>query len=143
MRTQKLKKIEIILKLLSWLLCFGLFITFVSIGYSRYVTHNATTMIEFEAKFGSLAAEQVEKLKAIAISGFVAIFPMLILSLLVKDKIKPTIWMLNVILANILVASWAMYMVFGIWIIENYILTPLAKKYKLKYQINKEIDNRG
>lgn len=143
METKKLKKISLILYVVSWLLCFGLFVIFVNIGVNRYMTNDGSTMVEFEERFGSLATEYVNKLKTITITALVGLIPMAVLSILVKDKFKPTIWMLNIILSNILVDSWAMYVVFVLWLIDNYVLRPLAKKYQLRYQINKEIDARG
>lgn len=142
-QTKKLKKISFILFAASWLLCFGLFVAFVDVGFNRYLTNQGDTMAQFEERYGSLAAEYVNKLKAMTITAFVGLIPMIILSIVVKDKVKPTIWMFDIILANILVESWAMYVVFGLWVVDNYILIPLAKKYKLRYTINKEIDARG
>lgn len=143
METKKLKKTSLILYVVSWLLCFGLFVIFVNVGVNRYMTNDGSTMVEFEERFGSLATEYVNKLKTITITALVGLIPMAVLSILVKDKFKPTIWMLNIILSNILVDSWAMYVVFVLWLIDNYVLRPLAKKYQLRYQINKEIDARG
>lgn len=143
METKKLKKISLLLYVVSWLLCFGLFVIFVNVGVNRYMTNDGSTMVEFEERFGSLATEYVNKLKTITITALVGLIPMAVLSILVKDKFKPTIWMLNIILSNILVDSWAMYVVFVLWLIDNYVLLPLAKKYQLRYQINKEIDARG
>lgn len=143
METKKLKKISLLLYVVSWLLCFGLFVIFVNVGVNRYMTNDGSTMVEFEERFGSLATEYVNKLKTITITALVGLIPMAVLSILVKDKFKPTIWMLNIILSNILVDSWAMYLVFVLWLIDNYVLRPLAKKYQLRYQINKEIDARG
>lgn len=143
METKNYKKQAIILYIISWILCFGLLCLFISIGYSRYVANAGDTMVDFEQKFGSLAAEYVGRLKTIVITAFIGLLPMLILSIIVKDKIKPTVWMLDIILANLLVDSWLMYVVFGIWLVDNYILRPLAKKRQVQYQINKEIDKRG
>lgn len=142
-QTKKLKKVSFILYLVSWLLCFGIFVAFIDIGFNRYLTNSSDTMTQFEERYGSLAAGYVSKLKTITITAFVGLIPMAILSIIVKDKVKPTIWMFDIILANILVESWAMYLVFCLWLIDNYVLIPLAKKYKLRYTINKEIDARG
>ncbi len=143
MMTKDYKKQAIIFYLISWLLCFGLFCLFVSIGFSRYVQNTGETMVEFEARYGSLAAEYVNKLKSIVISAFIGLLPMVILSIIVKDKVKPTIWMFNIMLSNLLVSSTMMIIVFGFWLIDNYVIRPLAKKRQMQYQINKEIDKRG
>ena len=64
------------------------------------------------------------------ISWIVAI----VLTIFVTQKIKT--------LASYLYGNIAMYITFGIWIIDEYILTPLAKKYKNLATINQEIDKR-
>ena len=68
--------------------------------------------------------------------------PLILLALLVKDKIKPVCWMLNVIMSNITFGGTAIYVVFALWCCDNYILAFLKDLYKDKYRINKEIDNR-
>lgn len=143
METRQYRKQALILYIISWILCFGLLCLFIAIGYSRYVANAGDTMADFEQKFGSIAADYVGRLKTIVITAFVGLLPMLILSIIVKDKIKPTVWMLDIILANLLVDSWLMIVVFGIWLVDNYVLRPLAKKRQVQYQINKEIDKRG
>ena len=35
-----------------------------------------------------------------------------------------------------------MYIVFVIWIIDQYVIAPLGKHYRQLYTINKEIDRR-
>lgn len=143
MKTKDYKKQALILYILSWVLCFGLLCLLISIGYVKYISNDSNATVEFERKFGSIAADYVNRLKTIVITSFVGLLPMVILSIIVKDKIKPTIWMLNIILSNLLVDSWLMYLIFIIWLIDNYIIRPLAKKRQLQYQINKEIDKRG
>lgn len=72
------------------------------------------------------------------ISWIVAI----VLTIFVTQKIKTLGWMVSVVLASYLYGNIAMYITFGIWIIDEYILTPLAKKYKNLATINQEIDKR-
>ena len=66
----------------------------------------------------------------------------IVLTIFVTQKIKTLGWMVAVILASYLYGNIAMYITFGIWIIDEYILTPLAKKYKNLATINQEIDKR-
>lgn len=68
--------------------------------------------------------------------------PLIVLSIVVKDKIKPLIWMMNVIMANVVFGSVAIYIIFAIWLAETYIITPLKDKYKRRWEINREIDLR-
>lgn len=67
----------------------------------------------------------------------------IVLTIFVTQKIKTLGWMASVILASYLYGNIAMYITFGIWIVDEYVLTPLAKRYKTLAMINKEIDKRG
>ena len=130
-RTIKCKRLGILFTALSWVLCFGLAVAFV---------------ISFLAMNGSGSGEQSETMKekfGTIIYGFgLSLIPMLVLSIIVKDKIRPTVWMIDVILANYLFGSWLMYIVFAIWLIDQYVIGPLGKHYRQLYTINKEIDRR-
>lgn len=130
-RTIKCKRLGILFTALSWVLCFGLAVAFV---------------ISFLAMNGSGNGEQSETMKekfGTIIYGFgLSLIPMLVLSIIVKDKIRPTVWMIDVILANYLFGSWLMYVVFVIWLIDQYVIGPLGKHYRQLYTINKEIDRR-
>ena len=59
-----------------------------------------------------------------------------------KDKIRPVCWMVDVIMANIVFGGIAIYIIFAIWLIDEYIISPLARGFHNKYVINKEIDKR-
>ena len=130
-RTIKCKRLGILFTVLSWVLCFGLAVAFV---------------ISFLAMNGSGSGEQSETMKekfGTIIYGFgLSLIPMLVLSIIVKDKIRPTVWMIDVILANYLFGSWLMYVVFAIWLVDQYVIGPLGKHYRQLYTINKEIDRR-
>lgn len=130
-RTIKCKRLGILFTALSWVLCFGLAVAFV---------------ISFLAMNGSGSGEQSATMKekfGTIIYGFgLSLIPMLVLSIIVKDKIRPTVWMIDVILANYLFGSWLMYVVFAIWLIDQYVIGPLGKHYRQLYTINKEIDRR-
>ena len=67
---------------------------------------------------------------------------MVLLFILVKDKIRPTVWMIDIILANYLFGSTIMYVTFAIWLVSEYVVGPLARHYRQLYVINKEIDRR-
>lgn len=64
------------------------------------------------------------------------------LYIFVTKKIKTMGWMAAVILASYFIGNTAMYIVFGLWILDEYILTPIQKRVREKYIINKEIDLR-
>lgn len=130
-RTIKCKRLGILFTVLSWVLCFGLAVAFI---------------ISFLAMNGNGSGEQSATMKekfGTIIYGFgLSLIPMLVLSIIVKDKIRPTVWMIDVILANYLFGSWLMYVVFAIWLIDQYVIGPLGKHYRQLYTINKEIDRR-
>ena len=130
-RTIKCKKLGILFTILSWLLCFGLAVGFVIAFVAMNGSGGGENSATLEEKFGTI------------IYGFgLSLIPMLVLAIVVKDKIRPTVWMIDIILANYLFGSWMMYIVFAIWVIDQYVSAPLGKHYKQLYTINKEIDRR-
>lgn len=130
-RTIKCKRLGILFTALSWVLCFGLAVAFVIAFLAMNGSGNGEQSATMKEKFGTI------------IYGFgLSLIPMLVLSIIVKDKIRPTVWMIDVILANYLFGSWLMYVVFAIWLIDQYVIGPLGKHYRQLYTINKEIDRR-
>ena len=130
-RTIKCKRLGILFTVLSWILCFGLAIAFIIAFLAMNGNGNGEQSETMKEKFGTI------------VYGFgLSLIPMLVLSIIVKDKIRPTVWMIDVILANYLFGSWLMYVVFAIWLIDQYVIGPLGKHYRQLYTINKEIDRR-
>lgn len=130
-RTIKCRRLGILFTALSWVLCFGLAVAFVISFLAMNGSGNGEQSATMKEKFGTI------------IYGFgLSLIPMLVLSIIVKDKIRPTVWMIDVILANYLFGSWLMYVVFAIWLIDQYVIGPLGKHYRQLYTINKEIDRR-
>lgn len=130
-RTIKCKRLGILFTALSWVLCFGLAVAFVIAFLAMNGSGNGEQSATMKEKFGTI------------IYGFgLSLIPMLVLAIIVKDKIRPTVWMIDVILANYLFGSWLMYVVFAIWLIDQYVIGPLGKHYRQLYTINKEIDRR-
>lgn len=113
---------------LSWFLCFG-----VAVGLIVY---------GFATKWVGTDSEVAYHVKALCTIALMAMLPMILLSFLVKDKIKPTIRMINIILAAYLVADWFMYVVGAFMLLDTYLITGLIEKYKTAAIANKEIDNR-
>lgn len=64
-------------------------------------------------------------------------------AIVVKDKIRPFLGAVSVILAVALYGTTGMFIVFGIEMIEEYIFHTLYKHYANKFSINKEIDKRN
>ena len=131
-----------IAKCLNWLLCYGLAVFMIVFAIASYSTPDSKLMEELTVKFGTVPMGYVEKMKSIAISAAASVIPMIILSITVKDKIRPLIWMINIILSNILIGEIMMYIVFATWFFSEYILIPLVNSLENKYVINKEIDKR-
>lgn len=127
--TKKAFKKTIIFKVLEWVLCYGLLLVYIIIFLAgKAPTEDGLT---FEQKFGTLLTTLGATL-----------LPMIILSIIVKDKIRPCIWMINIIASNYLLGNTAMYTTFAIWVIDTYGIANIAKLYMNRYQINREIDRR-
>ena len=126
-RTKKCKSLATLFTVISWFLCFGLAIVYVIV----FVTGMDPAQPSIKEKLG------------VVIYGIgLSLIPMLVLAILVKDKVRPTVWMLDVILANYLFGSVVMYVTFGIWVLDEYVIGPLGRHYRQLYTINKEIDRR-
>lgn len=127
--TKTCKQKYILFSILSWLMCFGIaaFLIIKTLS-SKQVSPEGLTM---EEKFGKI-------LYPLGVSLLITAA----LSIVVKDKIEPTVWMVNIILSGYLYSMDAVYIVFAIWFIDTYVLKTLIAKYKNKFIINKEIDRR-
>ena len=67
----------------------------------------------------------------------------LVSAILIKDKIRTFLFMASLVIAVALYHATGMYIVLGLWFLDEYILHALYKYYANKYTINKEIDKRG
>ena len=130
-RTRDCKKVAIAMYVLNWVLCFGLTIALV-VAFLITKEHAPSEMQE----------TLQEKLGIIIYGIGLSLIPMIVLAILVKDKIRPTVWMIDIILSNYLFGNIAMYCVFGIWLISEYVVGPVGRHFKSLYTINKEIDRR-
>lgn len=116
-----------LLFILNWALCFGTAAAFIIACVS-----GAPGDETLKVKLGTI------------IYGFGAsLIPMVVLAIVVKDKIRPTVWMLDIVLANYLYGSIGMYIVLGVWFIGEYIIMPLSKRFSTLYLVNREMDKRG
>lgn len=123
-------KLARLLFILNWALCFGVAIALISLCLAGVQPDpNGVSMKE---KMGTV------------LYGFgMSLVPVIVLAILVKDKIRPTVWMIDLILANYLYGSIGMYIVVGVWVIGEYIITPLSKRFSTLYLVNRELDKRG
>lgn len=83
-----------------------------------------------------------EKLGTVIYGFGMSLIPMIVIARLVADKVRPTVWMLDIILANYLYDSLGMYIVLGVWVIAEYIVLPISKRFANLYLINREMDKR-
>lgn len=113
----------------SWFLCFGICSGLLIYGF----------ITKWNGGENSEVAYHIKALLTIAV---IAMLPMILISLLVKDKVKPTIRMINIILAAYLVANWFMYIVGAFMLFDTYVLSGLIERYKVAIIANKEIDKR-
>lgn len=130
-RTVDCKKVAVAMYILNWVLCFGLAVALVI----------AFLVTKDQAPTEDQATLQ-QKLGTIIYGIGLSLIPMVVLAIIVKDKIRPTVWMIDIILANYLFGEIAMYIVFAIWLVSEYVVGPVGKHYKNLYTINKEIDRR-
>lgn len=130
-RTVDCKKVAVAMYVLNWVLCFGLAIALV---IAFLITKDQAPTEDQETL--------QQKLGTIIYGIGLSLIPMVVLAIVVKDKIRPTVWMIDIILANYLFGEIAMYIVFAIWLVSEYVVGPVGKHYKSLYTINKEIDRR-
>ena len=130
-RTVDCKKVAVAMYVLNWVLCFGLAIALV---IAFLITKDQAPTEDQETL--------QQKLGTIIYGIGLSLIPMVVLAIIVKDKIRPTVWMIDIILANYLFGEIAMYIVFVIWLVSEYVVGPVGKHYKSLYTINKEIDRR-
>ena len=126
-RTKKFKKLDIIFHILSWVLCFG----------------TAAFLVLLKVCGAEEGTPLKETIGSVVYGWLVSNIPLVALSIIVKDKIRPVCWMVDVIMSNIVFGGIAIYIVFGIWVVDEYVISPLARSFHDKYVINKEIDIRG
>lgn len=127
--TKRYKRLDIVAHILSWLCCFGVAAFFIIYAFcSGMIGANGS----LESKLGTI------------LYGFLlSILPLVVIALLVKNKVKPLVYMADVIVANAMFGDIGLYTMFIVWLIDTYLLTYLASKWHRLYEINKEIDKRG
>ena len=102
-RTVDCKKVAVAMYVLNWVLCFGLAIALV---IAFLITKDQAPTEDQETL--------QQKLGTIIYGIGLSLIPMVVLAIVVKDKIRPTVWMIDIILANYLFGEIAMYIVFAI-----------------------------
>lgn len=128
-RAKDLKRKKLIFGLISTLMWVGTGLVFAILAFTK-----------FKAKDSSGIPILSHELKTLITSIGVTAMIGLIVGIIIKDKIRTFIYMVSTILATIIYKDVGMYIVLSIWLVDEYIIYALYKKYKRKYEIRKEID---
>ena len=83
-----------------------------------------------------------EELKTRLVSLSVTTAIVAIAAIFIKEKMRTTIYMLALILNGILFKEVGMYVILGIYGLDEFVFTSLHRHYKQLTTINKEIDRR-
>lgn len=129
-RTIKLKESKNILLAMQLLLMLG------TVCFLIIAMLNSLEIIDHEAVLS-------EKYEAIVTSLGISLGLTSAMLLIVGHKVRNTIWMGSVLLSSYLYGTKGLWVVFAIWLLDEYIVYPLYKSCKTKYNTNREIDRRG
>ena len=128
-RAKDLKRRKLIFGLISTLMWVGTGLVFAILAFTK-----------FKAKDSSGTPILSHELKTLLTSIGVTAMIGLVVGIIIKDKIRTFIYMASTILATIIYKDVGMYIVLSIWLVDEYIIYALYKKYSRKYEIRKEID---
>ena len=84
-----------------------------------------------------------EQLKSVLVSTSVTLIIVTILALIIKNKVRTTVYMLSLVICGILFKEVGMYSILGVWALDEFVFTLLYKHFRELKIINKEIDKRG
>lgn len=63
-----------------------------------------------------------------------------VLTFFLKEGMRTFVWIVCVVLSSIVFGAIGMYIVLGVWLIDDYVIHKLFKYYQSKLSIRKEID---
>jgi len=128
-RAKDLKRKKIIFGLISALMWVATGLTFVIIALSKFKAKDSSGVPIFSNELRSI-------ITSIGITAIIGI----IVGIIIKDKIRTFVYMASTVLATLIYKETGMYIVLAIWLIDEYVIHALYKKYSRKYEIRKEID---
>ena len=131
-RTKDVKKLSLIFRLAS---------AFCWLGVAIFAVIAALSKVGGSEKAGYDILSETFKSSVISLSITVIIG--LVIAIIIKEKARVAIYMFSLVIVSIIYKEVAMYIVLGIWGVDEYIFTALHKHYKALALINKEIDRRG
>lgn len=132
-RMKQLKKKKFWLTLINYLLCFG----------------TAAFLVLLKICRAEAGTPLKETLGTVVYGFMTAQLPLIAIAAIVGTRIKPVVWMVNVVMANIVFGGPAIYFILGIWLVDEYIICPIANNTKTayisskEYAINKELEKNG
>lgn len=130
-RTKNCAKLSILFRVLS-IICFLGVALFTVIAVFSHVGGSEKQGIEIIS----------EELKTRLVSLSVTVVIVAIAAFFIKNKMRTTIYMLALILNGILFKELGMYIILGVYFVDEFIFTALHQHYKQLTTINKEIDRR-
>lgn len=128
--TKKYKQRYILFFIISSLLWLGTCLTLLLIGIDRG--------FELKRVEESIGTQLLDVFMPLIISYGIG----LVVFIFIKEKMRNTIWMANIIMSVVLFKDVGTYIVLGIWMIDEFIIRPIYKTSHNKMVINKEIDKR-
>ena len=128
-RAKDLKRKKIIFGLMSTLAWVVTGIVFVIIALSKFKAKDSSGTPIFSNEIKTM----ITSIGVTAVIG-------LVIGIIIKDKIRTFVFMASTVLATLMYKEVGMYIVLGIWLVDEYIIHSLYKKYSRLYEIRKEID---
>ena len=84
----------------------------------------------------------VDAIRATYSALLISIIAAIAIFIFIKEKIRNTIWMANLVISVVLFGSTGMWVVLSLWALDEFLIVPLKNHYREKISINKEIDKR-
>ena len=130
-RTKDVRKLSIL---------FGVFSVVCFVGVAIFTVIAVFSHVGGSKEQGMEIISQELKTRLVSLSVTTAIVA--IAAIFIKEKMRITIYMLALILNGILFKEVGMYIILGIYALDEFVFTSLYKRYKQLTTINKEIDKR-
>lgn len=143
-RTSDCKKLRNTFGIISYLIWLGCAIfaivsvfCFISKSGNKELAEEAGKIID--EKGAELFSEDFKKLLVgIAVTGVILI----IISIFMSNKMRLTVWLMSMIVSTLVYGRVGMFVIAGIWLIDEYLFYGLFHYYKNLFIINRENDLR-
>ena len=84
----------------------------------------------------------VDAIRATYSALLISIIAAIAIFIFIKEKIRNTIWMANLVISVVLFGSTGMWVVLSLWALDEFLIVPLKNHSREKISVNKEIDKR-